>query len=152
MANPGGNPHSHYNATYGCSVLSSGETYYSELTLIKAKGVVLPWMDEVYNAGGSYKNPVLNVTFKSEEFEDTPEFVNYPEYVPFPPRKPGFVNVSALTDDGEAPRSKVKEAEELARQAEGGKTEEGEPKKGEIVVNKVESPKDDLDDRESSRL
>lgn len=119
MANPGGNPYSHYHTTFGCPVLSSGEPYHSELALIKAKDVVLPWMDEVYHAGGGrYKNPVLDVTFKSEEFEDTPEFVDYPAYVPYPPRKPGAVNVSALTD-GEGLEARIKEAEKLAHQAEG---------------------------------
>lgn len=106
MAHPGGNPYSHYNTAFGCPVLSAGETYYSELTLIKAKGVVLPWMDEVYNASGSYKNPVLPVTFKSEEFEDTLEIVDYPEYVSYPPHKPEVLNVSALTD-GQEPEAKA---------------------------------------------
>ncbi|KAJ4386292.1 hypothetical protein N0V93_009185 [Gnomoniopsis smithogilvyi] len=122
MANPGGNPYSHYHTTYGCPVLSSGEPYHSELAVIKAKGVVLPWMDEVYDTGGRYRNPVLNVTFKSEEFEDTPEFVDYPEYVPFPPRQPGIVDASALTDgdelEAEIKEAEIKEAEKLAREAE----------------------------------
>lgn len=117
MANPGGNPYSHYLTTYGCPILSSGETYHTELALIKAKGVVLPWMKEVYDAGGQYKNQVLNVTFKSEEFEDTPEFVDYPEYVPFPPREPVIVNVSALTGGGDDElEARQKEAGKLAQQ------------------------------------
>lgn len=118
MANPGGNPYSHYHTNYGCPVLSSGEPYHTELILIKAKGVVLPWMDEVYDAGGRYKNSVLNVTFKSDEFEDTPEFADYPEYVPFSPRQPGAVNVSAWADD-DMLEVRIKEAAKLAKEAEG---------------------------------
>ncbi|KAJ4422386.1 hypothetical protein N0V82_002941 [Gnomoniopsis sp. IMI 355080] len=120
MANPGGNIYSHYHTAYGCPVFSSGEPYHTELTLIKAKGVVLPWMNEVYDAAGRYKNPVLNVTFKSEEFEDTPEFVDYPAYEPFPPHQPGLVNASALADDEDRLEVRIKEAEKLAKQAESG--------------------------------
>lgn len=83
-------------------------------------------MKEVYNAGGRYKNPVLNVTFKSEEFEDTPEFVDYPEYVPFPPRQPAIVNASALRGDGnenDELEARIKEAEKLAQQAQEGESE-----------------------------
>lgn len=71
MANPGGNPLAHFNTTTGCPVLSSGESYHTELTLISAQSTVLAWMNDVYavDCGRAYKNPVLNVTFSSEEVE-----------------------------------------------------------------------------------
>lgn len=77
-------------------------------------------MQEVYDAGDQYKNPVLNVTFKGEEFEDTPEFVDYPEYVPFPSREPAVVNVSALTGgDDDGLEAEIEEAQKLVQKAQG---------------------------------
>lgn len=57
--------------SYGCPVLSSGEPYYSEVALVKAKGHVLPWMAEVYKAGKAYANPVMDVKYADEQDEDT---------------------------------------------------------------------------------
>lgn len=58
--------------SYGCPVLSSGETYYTELTLIKAKDAVLAFLDDAYQAGGSaYVNPVFDITYAEEDVPET---------------------------------------------------------------------------------
>lgn len=82
MSNPGGNPNTVYFTSYGCPVLSAGERYYTELALIKSKGLVLPWMREVYNAGGAYVNPELEVTFRDESFADEPAWSGKPWALP----------------------------------------------------------------------
>lgn len=82
MANPGGNPNTVYFTSYGCPVLSAGESYYTELALIKSKSLVLPWMDEVYRAGGAYVNPELDVTFRDESFADEPAWSGKPWDLP----------------------------------------------------------------------
>lgn len=82
MANPGGNPHTVYFTTYGCPVFSAGEPYYTELALVKSKGLVLPWMEEVYRASGAYVNPALDVTFRDASFTDEPAWSGKPWVVP----------------------------------------------------------------------
>lgn len=68
--------------SYGCPVLSSGEPYYVELTLIKAKDAVLAFLDDVYQAGrdsgagghgSAYVNPIFEITYTEEDLaEETP--------------------------------------------------------------------------------
>lgn len=83
LSNPEGNPNSMSFTSYGCPVLSSGEVYYVELTLIKAKDVVLAFLDDTYkagrdgdNGGGSggntYVNPVFEITYAEEDVPETP--------------------------------------------------------------------------------
>lgn len=59
--------------SYGCPVLSSGETYYTELTLIKAKDAVLAFLDDAYQAtaGRTYVNPVFDITYAEEDVPET---------------------------------------------------------------------------------
>lgn len=64
IANSGGNPNTVYFTSYGCPVFSTGEPYYTELSLIKAKSIVLPWMEEVRKSGAAYVNPKMVVTFR----------------------------------------------------------------------------------------
>lgn len=95
MANPGGNPLAHYATTTGTPVLSSGENHHSELALIKAKTAVLAWMDTVYAAGRAYRNPVLDVVFRSEQAAETLEFCDQPAFAGFPARLPPPPHVAA---------------------------------------------------------
>lgn len=103
MANAGGNPNTVYFTGYGCPVFSSGERYYIELTLIKAKGIVLPWMEEVYRAGWSYVNPQMKVTFRDESFEDVPAWSSTPWPVSDAPplTQPAQPAQGGATDEGE---------------------------------------------------
>lgn len=106
IANPGGNPHTVYFTSYGCPVFSAGEPYYTELALIKSKGLVLPWMTEVYRAGAGYVNPTLHVTFRDESFRDVPAWSGTPW--------------DAYVDDGDDGRSRAAEVQEEEEQGEGG--------------------------------
>ncbi|PSS03213.1 hypothetical protein BD289DRAFT_478685 [Coniella lustricola] len=74
IANSTGNTGTLTFTNYGCPVLASGENYYSELTLIKAKGHVIPWMSKVYKAGKTYVNPVMDITFCDESYAPTTEW------------------------------------------------------------------------------
>lgn len=63
--------------SYGCPVLSSGEPYYVELTLIKAKDAVLSFLNDAYKAGAglqhdgiAYINPTFEISYAEE---DVPE-------------------------------------------------------------------------------
>lgn len=71
--------------SYGCPVLSSGEVYYVELTLVKAKDAVLAFLDDTYKAGrdggggggggadgNTYVNPVFEITYAEEDVPETP--------------------------------------------------------------------------------
>lgn len=88
--------------SYGCPVLSSGEPYYVELTLIKAKQAVLAFLADTYTYQGQaqetaaaadlrddndegggggggvksrskYVNPVFEITYTEEDIpEETP--------------------------------------------------------------------------------
>ncbi|KUI73415.1 hypothetical protein VM1G_08727 [Cytospora mali] len=78
ISGPEGNSNTTLYTSYGCPVFSSGENFYIEMTLIKAKDVVLPWLEEVYKTGKSYTNPELDVTFADEHFEETPAWGNDP--------------------------------------------------------------------------
>lgn len=61
---------------YGTYVFSSGERYYTELTLIKAKDVLLGWLAEVDRAGPGYANPEVEVTYADEYVGDTPTWAD----------------------------------------------------------------------------
>lgn len=74
-----GNPNTIHFTSYGCPVLSSGEPYYTELTLIKAKSAVLSFLDEVYKTKkGSYANPTFQITYADENShpEESPAWGN----------------------------------------------------------------------------
>ena len=79
ISGPEGNPNTTIFTSYGCPILSSGESFYSELTLIKAKDIVLPWLEEVYRAGKDYTNPDFEVTFADGHAEETPVWGNDPD-------------------------------------------------------------------------
>lgn len=59
-------------------MLSSGESYYVELTLIKAKEAVLAFLDDAYKAshnasGSTFVNPIFEITYVEEDAaEGTP--------------------------------------------------------------------------------
>lgn len=61
---------------YGTYVFSSGERYYTELTLIKAKDVLLAWLSEVDRAGAGYANPEVGVTYADEYVGDAPTWAD----------------------------------------------------------------------------
>lgn len=76
-----GNPNTTIFTSYGCPVYSSGESFYSEMTLVRAKGAVLSWLEEAHRAGKGYANPELEVTFADEPLEETPAWVDDPDAV-----------------------------------------------------------------------
>ncbi|KAF3768526.1 hypothetical protein M406DRAFT_44771 [Cryphonectria parasitica EP155] len=76
IANSNGNPDTITYTNYGCAVLSSGEPYYSELTLIKAKTHILQWMEEVRKAGRDYVHPAMKVTYKDEKYKPTNQWTH----------------------------------------------------------------------------
>ncbi|ROW16405.1 hypothetical protein VPNG_02784 [Cytospora leucostoma] len=81
ISGPDGNPNTTIFTAYGCPILSSGEAFYTEMTLIRAKDSVLSWLDEVYRAGKGYTNPEIEVTFADAELEETPPWGNDPDLV-----------------------------------------------------------------------
>ncbi|CAN8100203.1 unnamed protein product [Discula destructiva] len=146
MANPGGNPLAHYCTTTGTPVLSSGEYFYSELTLVKAQGAVLAWMHEVYNTaanrGRTYKNPMLAVTFRSDEYEESLDFCDRPAFEGFPARLPPPPNVLGIMDEAQPEEEAVHEEESVVGEAEAAgeeKPEEGLDAKG--IGHKAQSQK-----------
>lgn len=76
ISGPEGNPKTTLYTSYGCPVFSSGETFYSEMTLIRARDIVLPWLEEVYQASKGYVNPEMEVTFADARLEETPAWVD----------------------------------------------------------------------------
>lgn len=51
------------------------------MTLVRAKDVVLAWLEEAHGAGGGYTNPQLAVTFADEKFEEAPAWHDDPDLV-----------------------------------------------------------------------
>ncbi|KKY36736.1 putative mitochondrial 40s ribosomal protein mrp2 [Diaporthe ampelina] len=66
ISGPDGNDRTVLPTDYGTYIFSSGERYYTELTLIKARDVLLAWLAEVDRAGASYANPEVEVTYADE--------------------------------------------------------------------------------------
>lgn len=66
ISGPDGNDKTVLYTEYGTYVFSSGERYYTELTLIKAKDMLLAWLAEVDRAGAGYVNPEAEVTYADE--------------------------------------------------------------------------------------
>lgn len=81
ISGPDGNPSTTIFTAYGCPILSSGESFYTEMTLIRAKNSVISWLDEVYRAGRSYTNPEIEVTFADAKLEEIPPWGNDPDLV-----------------------------------------------------------------------
>ncbi|ROW10516.1 hypothetical protein VMCG_01970 [Cytospora schulzeri] len=81
ISGPEGNPNTTIFTSYGCPVYSSGENFYTEMTLIRAKDAVLAWMDEAHGAGKGYTNPELVVTFADARVEETPAWHEDPDLV-----------------------------------------------------------------------
>ncbi|KAI0838293.1 Arb2 domain-containing protein [Hypoxylon sp. FL0890] len=65
LSGPDGNPKTTTFTQIGCPVLSSGEPYYTELTLITGRDVILDWLQEVAMTpeGEEYVNPEFHVVF-----------------------------------------------------------------------------------------
>ncbi|KAI1140783.1 Arb2 domain-containing protein [Hypoxylon sp. FL0543] len=65
LSGPDGNPKTSTFTQIGCPVFSSGEPYYTELTLIAGRDVVLGWLQEVAMTpeGKEYANPEFDVAF-----------------------------------------------------------------------------------------
>ncbi|KAK7743897.1 hypothetical protein SLS53_003919 [Cytospora paraplurivora] len=76
-----GNPNTTIFTAYGCPILSSGEAFYTEMALIRAKDSVLSWLDEVYRAGKGYTNAEIDVTFADPKLEETPPWGDDPDLV-----------------------------------------------------------------------
>lgn len=133
MADAGGNPDTVYFTAYGCPVFSSGEPYYIERTFIKAKGIVLPWMEEVYKAGQSYVNPEMKVTFRDETVEDVPAWSSTPWPVTDAPRRSQCVQPAQgdVEDEGQV-EIITKEEWEARQEAAEDKGEKADPSK--VVV------------------
>lgn len=72
ISGPDGNDMTVLPTDYGTYVFSSGERYYTELTLIKARDVLLAWLAEVDRAGASYANPVVEVAYADEHVDPAP--------------------------------------------------------------------------------
>ncbi|KAI3392324.1 hypothetical protein diail_5875 [Diaporthe ilicicola] len=70
ISGPDGNERTLLPTSYGTHVFSSGERYYTELTLIKAQDDLLAWLAEVHRAGAGYANPKVEVTYADERFEE----------------------------------------------------------------------------------
>ncbi|KAI0138027.1 Arb2 domain-containing protein [Hypoxylon sp. NC0597] len=72
LSGPDGNPKTSTFTQIGCPVFSSGEPYYTELTLIMARDVVLDWLQEVSMTpeGKEYANPKFHVEFADPVVED----------------------------------------------------------------------------------
>ncbi|KAG8167809.1 hypothetical protein KVR01_003498 [Diaporthe batatas] len=66
ISGPEGNNKTVLYTNYGTYVFSSGERYYTELALIKAKDILLDWLAEVGRAGAGYVNPEVEVTYADE--------------------------------------------------------------------------------------
>ncbi|POS71472.1 hypothetical protein DHEL01_v210132 [Diaporthe helianthi] len=66
ISGPDGNDKTVLFTGYGTYIFSSGERYYTELTLIKAKDMLLAWLEEVARAGAGYANPEVEVTYADE--------------------------------------------------------------------------------------
>ncbi|KAH8762087.1 Arb2 domain-containing protein [Diaporthe sp. PMI_573] len=66
ISGPDGNDMTVLHTDYGTYVFSSGERYYTELGLIKAKDALLAWLAEVDRAGVGYANPEVAVTYADE--------------------------------------------------------------------------------------
>lgn len=81
ISGPEGNPNTTLVTSYGCPVLSSGEAFYSEMTLVRARDAVLAWLEEAHGAGAGYTNPQLAVTFADEKFEEAPAWRDDPDLV-----------------------------------------------------------------------
>lgn len=72
LSGPDGNPKTSTFTQIGCPVFSSGEPYYTELTLIMARDVVLDWLQEVAMTpeGKEYANPKFHVEFADPVVEE----------------------------------------------------------------------------------
>lgn len=78
VSGPDGNPNTTIITSYGCPVYSSGESFYGEMTLIRARDALLSWLEEAHRVGRGYANPQVEVTFADEQFEETPDWVDDP--------------------------------------------------------------------------
>ncbi|KAK2601083.1 hypothetical protein N8I77_010555 [Diaporthe amygdali] len=72
ISGPDGNDKTVLPTDYGTHVFSSGEKYYTELTLIKAKDALLAWLAEVDRVGAGYANPEVEVTYADELVDEAP--------------------------------------------------------------------------------
>ncbi|KAI1408523.1 Arb2 domain-containing protein [Hypoxylon sp. FL1857] len=65
LSGPDGNPKTTTFTQIGCPVFSSGEPYYTELTLIMGRDIVLDWLQEVAMTpeGQEYANPEFEVVY-----------------------------------------------------------------------------------------
>ncbi|KAI7781730.1 hypothetical protein LA080_014361 [Diaporthe eres] len=76
LSGPDGNDKTVLPTDYGTYVFSSGERYYTEMTLIKAKDVLLAWLAEVDRAGAGYANPEVEVTYADEHVGAAPTWAD----------------------------------------------------------------------------
>lgn len=76
LSGPDGNDRTVLPTDYGTYIFSSGERYYTELTLIKAKDILLAWLAEVDREGAGYANPEVEVTYADEHVGAAPTWAD----------------------------------------------------------------------------
>ncbi|XXH05933.1 hypothetical protein Hte_012376 [Hypoxylon texense] len=81
LSGPEGNPKTTTFTSLGCPVFSSGESHFTEVTLIAGAGLVLDWLQEVAMTpeGEDYANPKFEIVYADPVNDDDPDWSQWKE-------------------------------------------------------------------------